>query len=61
MDFLKRPPSPCNVDFEGANIIVGKSLIRRGTKSVKVKSITYYLILLNEKKSGNDFFVQPIS
>jgi len=36
MDFLKRPPSPCNVDFEGANVIVGKSLIRRGNKSVKL-------------------------
>jgi hypothetical protein len=32
LDILKRPPSPCNVDFEGANVIVGKSLIQRRPK-----------------------------
>lgn len=36
LDVLKRPPSPCNVDFEGANIIVGKSLIQRRTKKCKM-------------------------
>ncbi|XP_059350968.1 proteoglycan 4-like isoform X2 [Daphnia carinata] len=36
LDILKRPPSPCNVDFEGANVIVGKSLIQRRSKKSKM-------------------------
>ncbi|XP_046644659.1 proteoglycan 4-like isoform X2 [Daphnia pulicaria] len=39
LDILKRPPSPCNVDFEGANVIVGKSLIQRRPK--KKLNITF--------------------
>ena len=43
LDILKRPPSPCNVDFEGANVIVGKSLIQRRPK----KKVIFCLVCLN--------------
>jgi len=35
---LKRPPSPCNVDFVGGNVVIeGKSSLRRRAKPKKVK------------------------
>ena len=35
---LKRPPSPCNVDFVGGNVVTeGKSSLRRRPKPKKVK------------------------
>lgn len=45
LDVFKRPPSPCNVIFEGANIVLeGKSSLRRRNKTRKVCVIVFFTL-----------------
>ena len=58
MDILKRPPSPCNVHFEGANVIHRKSVLQRRSRGVKVLKRLHKRLkrLLNVKKQLNISF-----
>lgn len=51
--FISGPPSPCNIQFEGDNVVInGKSNLRKQPKEKKVKRIIVIFILMFLSKEG---------